>query len=205
MVPKNVDTFVSIINTLGILAFAFSGAVAAKRSDADIVGVLILSLIACSCGGLVRDLLIGEFPPELIRSNSTLIIAGAAGVITWFFYAKVDRFNRPIDFFDALGLGLFAVVGAEKGISYGITPTWCVGMGLLTGIGGGIVRDMMLAKVPTVFKSEIYATPALLGALILVVGKNLFPDLGNFFMVLGAIVCSGLRLMAIHFNWHIRR
>ncbi len=205
MFPDNVDTLVSLINALGVLAFAFSGAVAAKKSDADIVGVLILSLIACSCGGLVRDLLIGDLPPELIRSTYMLVMAIVAGLTTWFFFAKVDKFNRPIDFFDALGLGLFAVVGADKAMHYGITPTWCVGMGLLTAIGGGIARDMMLAKVPTVFKSEIYATPALMGALILVAGKSLYPALGHVFMILGAVTCSGLRLMAIHFHWHIRR
>lgn len=204
MLPENVDTFVAIINGLGVLAFAFSGAIAGMKKEADIVGVLILSVIACSCGGLVRDIMIGDLPPELLRSNLILVLALVSGLITWFFHGKMERFHRSIDFFDALGLGLFAVVGANKALAFGINPTWSIGLGLLTGVGGGIARDMMLAQVPTIFKSEIYATPALLGALILVAGKSLFPGFGHVFMLLGAVVCSGLRLLAIHYNWHIR-
>ena len=204
MFPDNVDTFVALINLLGVLAFAFSGAIAAVKNEADIVGVLILSLIACSCGGLVRDILLGDFPPELLRSNYILVLAIISGLLTYFFFSKVNLWSRPIDFFDALGLGLFAVVGANKALAYGINPTWSVGLGLMTGVGGGIARDMMLAKVPTIFKSEIYATPALLGALVLVVGKSVFPNMEYLFMMLGAITCTGLRLLAIRFNWHIR-
>ena len=152
----------------------------------------------------MRDILIGDLPPELLRSNLILILALAAGLITWFFHRRMGRFHRSIDFFDALGLGLFAVIGANKALAFGISPTWSVGLGLLTGVGGGIARDMMLAQVPTIFKSEIYATPALLGALVLVVGKSLFPAHGHIFLTLGAVICTGLRLLAIHFNWHIR-
>ncbi|MDR2945242.1 MAG: TRIC cation channel family protein [Candidatus Adiutrix sp.] len=205
MFPKNVDTFVSIVNILGILAFAFSGAVAGMKREADVVGVLLLSLVACSFGGLVRDLLIGDLPPELLRGNFMLILAAGPGLFTFFFYKLVDKLHRPIDFFDALGLGLFVVVGANKAMAFGITPAWCVGLGLLTGVGGGVARDMMLAQVPTIFKSEIYATPAFLGSFILVAGQSAFPSYGELFMALGAIVCTGLRLLAIHYSWHVRR
>lgn len=205
MPSSNVDLFVSIINTLGIIAFAFSGATAGMKKEADVVGVLILSLIACSCGGIVRDLMLGDLPPELMRNNYILVLALISGLSTYFFFKQVDRLNRPIDFFDALGLGLFAVVGADKALTFGINPVWSVGLGLVTAVGGGIARDMMLAQIPTIFKSEIYATPALLGSLILVAGKSTWPDLGHVFMLLGAVTCSGLRLLAIRCHWHIRR
>lgn len=205
MPSTNVDFFVSAINTLGIIAFAFSGATAAMKKEADVVGVLFLSLVACSCGGIVRDLMLGDLPPELMRNNYILVLALISGLLTFFFFNQVDRLNRPIDFFDALGLGLFAVVGADKALSFGINPVWSVGLGLITAVGGGIARDMMLAQIPTIFKSEIYATPALFGAFILVAGKSLWPDQGHIFMLLGAVTCSGLRLLAIHRHWHIRR
>ncbi len=201
----HVDDFISVITFLGIMAFALSGAMAGVKKEADIVGIIILALMACSCGGLTRDMLIGDLPPELLRSILPLLLSLAAGVLTYFFHSRLDRIRYPIEFFDALGLGLFVVVGADKAMAFGISPVWSVLLGLLTGVGGGIVRDMMLAQVPTIFKSEIYATPALLGAMILVAGQSLWPELGRFFMVLGAFVCSGLRLMAIHFHWHIRR
>ncbi len=205
MFPPQVDTFVSIINTLGIIAFAFSGATAAMKKEADVVGVVILSLIACSCGGIIRDLLLGDLPPELLRTNFILILAIFSGLCSFFFFKQVDRLNRPIDFFDALGLGLFAVAGADKAMAFGLNATWSVGLGLVTAVGGGMARDIMLAQVPTILRSEIYATPALLGALILVAGKSLWPSWGPLFLILGAVTCSGLRLLAIHFHWHIRR
>lgn len=205
MFAGSLDTFVNFINTLGILAFAFSGAVAARRKDADLMGVLILSLIACSCGGLIRDLMLGDLPPELMRGNFILSLAVISGLVTFFFQKQVNRLHRPIDFFDALGLGLFAVAGANKALTFGITPTWSVGLGLVTAVGGGIARDVMLAQVPTIFRSEIYAAPALLGALILVAGKSWLPEYGSVFLALGAMVTSGLRLLAIHYDWHIRR
>lgn len=205
MLFGHVDTFVALINTLGIIAFAFSGALAGIRREVDIVGIMMLSLVACSCGGLTRDVLIGDFPPELLRSNFILILALTSGIFAKIFYTRLTRFHRVIDFFDALGLGLFAVVGAAKGLSFGITPTWSVGLGLITAVGGGMIRDILLAQVPTILKSEIYATPALLGALIFVAGKCLWPDFGHIFMTLGAMTTSLLRLLAIHYNWHIRR
>lgn len=205
MFPDKLDTFIQIINVLGIIAFAFSGALAAIRRDVDIVGIPMLSLVACSFGGLTRDILIGDFPPELIRSNFILGLAIASGIFARLFYDRLTRFHRAIDFFDALGLGLFAVVGAAKGLAFGITPTWCVGLGLITAVGGGMARDIVLAQVPSILKSEIYATPALLGAVIVVAGKSLWPENGYLFMIMGAVTAAGLRLLAIHYNWHVRR
>jgi uncharacterized membrane protein YeiH len=201
--PDNI--FVNIINTLGIIAFALSGAVAGMKKEADVLGVVILSLIAASCGGIIRDLMLGDLPPELLRSNFILSLAVFSGLLTFFCYHRVDRLHHHIDILDALGLGLYAVVGADKAMAFGITPTWCVGLGLVTAVGGGIARDVMLAQVPTILKSEIYATPALLGALILVAGQSWRPEYGDVFLALGAVVCSSLRLLAIHFHWHIRR
>ena len=205
MLHDNLNNFVAVINLLGIIAFAFSGALAAIRREVDVVGIPMLSLVACSFGCLTRDILIGDFPPELMRSNFILGLAIASGIFARIFYDRLTRFHRVIDFFDALGLGLFAVVGASKGLSFGITPTWSVGLGLITAVGGGLARDILLAQVPSLLKSEIYATPALLGALIFVAGTSIWPDKGNIFMALGAITASGLRLLAIHYNWHVRR
>lgn len=205
MFSDNLDTFVAIINVLGIIAFAFSGALAAIRREVDVVGIPMLSLVACSFGGLTRDILIGDFPPELIRTNFILGLAIASGIFARIFYDRLTKFHRVIDFFDALGLGLFAVVGAAKGLAFGITPTWCIGLGLITAVGGGMARDILLAQVPSILKSEIYATPALLGGFIFVAGKSLWPESEHLFMTLGAITASGLRLLAIHYNWHIRR
>ncbi|MDR1921470.1 MAG: TRIC cation channel family protein [Candidatus Adiutrix sp.] len=205
MSPEKVSAVFVVIDNLGIIAFAFSGAAAAMKKEADIVGVVILSLVACSFGGLARDLLLGDTPPELLRSNRNLMLAAATGLAVYFFYPVLNRMARPLDFFDALGLGLFAVAGAEKAMNFGLGAAWSVGLGLTTAVGGGVMRDVMLAQPPTIFRSEIYASPAILGALILVAGRGLKPELAPLFMLAGAFVCTGLRLLAIHFGWHVRR
>ncbi len=205
MFPDNIATVAGIINALGILAFAYSGAIAAMKKEADLIGILFVSLAACSAGGITRDLLMGDLPPELLRSHFSLLMAVIATVSTYFFYNKIDKLARPIDIFDALGLGIFAVVGANKGLAFGLTPIWSIGVGVITGVGGGVLRDMMLAQVPTIFKSEIYATAAIIGASILVFGRLIFPDYRAVFLIAGALVCSGIRLLAIHYHWHVRR
>lgn len=200
-----IELFISVINILGLFAFAVSGAVAALKRQADIVGVLILAVIASSCGGIYRDILIGDLPPVMLRSHLPLAIALASGAVTFFCSKLILKMNHPIDYFDAIGLGLFCVTGANKALIFHISPIWSIVMGILTGVGGGMTRDMMLARVPTLLRSEIYITAALLGSAIMVIGKTLFPAAEALFMTLGAFACSGLRCLAIHYRWHVHR
>ncbi len=197
--------FILVINYLGTLAFAMSGAMAGIKRDADIIGCVFLALMACSCGGLARDILIGDLPPELLRTVVPLIFAVLTAAFAMFFSEKLEKIKQPIDFFDALGLGLFVVVGANKAIAFGVNPVWCILMGLLTGVGGGVARDIILAQVPTIFRAEIYATPALLGAFVFVFGAIAFPMAAPVFMIIGAALCTGLRLVAMHYGWHIKK
>ena len=199
----HVEVFFVGVNAVGMVAFAASGAVAAIRRDADFFGVLVLAVVASSFGGIFRDILIGALPPDMLRTKLSLAIALGTGTFTYFCYPLVNKLTNPMEVFDAFGLGLFAVIGANKALNFGIDPVWAVGLGLLTAVGGGIVRDMILAQVPTIIKSEIYATAALAGAIIMVAGKIWFPTEEKAIMLAGAFICTGMRLLALHFRWHM--
>lgn len=201
----HVDYILQFINVLGLFSFAVSGAVAALKRKADLIGVLILSLVASTCGGILRDIFIGDLPPAVMRSYLPLFMATLTGITTYFFYTTIMRLSHPIDFFDAIGIGMYTVVGADKALSFGIDPVWSVGMGVVTAVGGGAIRDVLLARVPTILRSEIYVTPAFIGAAIMVAGREWLPGDNRYYMVAGAIACTSLRLLAIRYKWNIRK
>ena len=191
-------------NDGGIFVCGGSGGVAALRRRVDRVGAVVLGFAAACSGGIIRDVLIGALPPDNIRSWKPLAISSAAVAVTLVFYPSItSRLRNPVQVFDAVGLGLFAVLGADKAMAYGIGPLWSVLLGVTTSIGGGVVRDVLLARVPGVLRSEIYATAALLGAAILVIGRQfgLWPD--SYGVLLGAGACILVRLLALYFGWQL--
>lgn len=194
---------ISWLNNIGIFVFAVSGALAAIRRQSDILGVLVLAFVTSSAGGICRDVLIGQLPPAVVRETFALFLSLGAGLLTYFAYPIVNRLAYPIDLFDALGLGAFAVLGANKALVYGIDPIWAVGLGAITGVGGGVARDMLLAEVPIILRREVYATAAIFGAAVLVAGKLWYPEYEKAWMILGAVGCSGIRMLSLHRAWHL--
>ena len=195
-------TLMLVIELVGTLVFALSGATAGVRKQLDLFGVLVLSFASASFGGIIRDLLIGAVPPASLRDWRYLSVSVAAGVITFYWYPLIDRLSSPVLLFDAAGLALFAVAGAQKALSFGLNPIMAALLGMVTGIGGGMARDILLAQVPTVLRSELYAIAALAGAGMVVVGSVLdFPSAAA--AVAGIAVCCGLRLMAIKHGWRL--
>ncbi len=190
------------IELAGTLVFALSGATAGVRRQLDLFGVLVLSFAAASFGGIIRDLLIGAVPPASLQDWRYLAVSVAAGIITFYWYPVINRLNSPVLLFDAAGLALFAVSGAQKALSFGLNPVMAALLGMVTGIGGGIVRDILLAQVPAVLRSELYAIAALAGAGMVVTGSVLgFPSTAA--TVSGIAVCFVLRLMAIQYGWRL--
>ena len=193
-----------IFNYLGLFAFAISGAAAGMRKQADLFGIALLAFSAACVGGIIRDVLIGALPPANIMSWEPLATSLLATGVTVFFYSYLTgKMNNPVQVFDAIGLGLFTVVGAEKAIAYGVGPVWAVLLGMITAVGGGIVRDILLAEVPQVLGGEIYATAAIAGGSIAVMGY-VWPVLPpQYTMLLGAAVCIILRCLTIKYHWSI--
>ena len=190
------------IDLIGVFVFALAGATAAVRQRLDLFGVLVLSFATASAGGILRDLLIGAVPPAAFKDWRYLATAMLAGLVTFFWHPRIERLRNPVRVFDAAGLGLFAVAGTQKALAAGLHPVMAALLGMLTGIGGGVTRDLLLTRVPVVFQSDIYAIAALAGALVVVLGNWLgWPAMPT--AIAGALLCFGLRILAMWFRWHL--
>jgi uncharacterized membrane protein YeiH len=198
----DIETFVHILDLGGTFVFAISGAVAAINRRLDVFGILVLSFVAGNFGGIGRDLLIGAVPPAALSDSRYLLVSILAGLITFFSYAGVGRLHTPVLMFDAAGVSFFAVAGAEKAIEFGLSPVMSALLGMLTAIGGGMTRDVLLAEIPHVLRSDFYAVAALAGASIVVIGDKLDLPYGVSALVGGAL-CFGLRFMAIRHGWRL--
>jgi len=186
----------------GTFVFALSGAVAGVKHRLDLFGVLVLSFAAATAGGIARDVLIGAVPPASLSDWRYMAVSFLAGIVTFFWYPLINRMGSPVQVFDAVGLGLFAVVGAGKALTFHLGPWAAVLLGVLTGIGGGMVRDVLVSEVPAVLRADLYAVAALAGALVVVVGNMLhFPSAVT--EPAGAVLCFGIRLMAIRYRWQL--
>ena len=153
------------LDLMGVFVFALSGGLAAVRKDFDILGVLVLAGAAGLGGGVLRDVLIGDLPPVGVSDWRLLAAVGAAGLFTFFFHPGVRRIRRLVLVLDAVGLGVFTVAGTLKALDFGHGPLTAVIVGVLTGVGGGMIRDLLSGEVPQVLSHrELYATPALVGA-----------------------------------------
>ena len=160
------------LDMVGIFVFAISGGLVAVRKGLDIFGVLVLAWTTGLGGGFLRDVLIGAVPPAALADWRYLMVPVAAGLVTFYFHPALGRMERLVNVFDAAGLGLFCVTGALKALDFGLGPVPAALMGMLTGIGGGVARDLLAGRVPVVLRSEIYATPALVGAAVAVAGES---------------------------------
>jgi uncharacterized membrane protein YeiH len=194
-----------VLDLIGTFVFALSGGVAGVRERLDLFGVLVLSFAAASAGGIMRDLLIGAVPPAAISDWRYLGVSLLAGLVVFFWLPRSERLHKLrnlVLIFDGAGLAVFAVAGAQKALGYGLNPVMCALLGMLTGIGGGMLRDVLAAQVPTVLRSELYAVAALAGASVVVVGHVLnFPP--TAMAISGAALCFGIRLVAIRRGWRL--
>jgi uncharacterized membrane protein YeiH len=190
------------LDLVGTFVFALSGAMAGVRNRLDLFGVLVLSFAAANTGGITRDLLIGAVPPGAIRDWHYLAVSVLAGVLTFCFPSRVNRQWNPVLVFDAAGLALFAVTGATKALMYGLNPVMATLLGMLTGIGGGIARDVLLAQIPAVLRADLYAVAALAGAAVVVIAHETgLPS--EPAVLVGAALCFGLRVLAIRNKWQL--
>jgi uncharacterized membrane protein YeiH len=195
------DTLLLVLDLAGIFVFAITGGLVAVRKQFDIFGVLVLAGTTGLGGGFLRDVLIDATPPAALADWRYLLVPVAAGLLTFVFHPAFGRLERVITVLDAAGLGLFCVTGALKALDYGLGPVPAALMGMVTGIGGGMARDLLAARVPVVFSSELYATPALLGATWAVLAQGWGLPVA-WVALPGVVICFGLRILALRRNWH---
>ncbi len=202
--PLTERDIVEVLNILGTAVFAISGAMVAVQRSMDLFGALVLAFVTAVAGGIVRDVVIGAVPPEAIGHWQPAALAVGAGLFTFFFPSLIARLRFPVLLFDAAGLGIFAVTGTQKALEFGIPPAMAVVLGMVTGIGGGMMRDVLTAQVPIVLRTDIYAVAALAGGALVAVGHAYgVPVLLT--LLPGAGLCFFLRVMAIYCGWHLPR
>ncbi|MBD8869634.1 trimeric intracellular cation channel family protein [Nocardioides donggukensis] len=189
-----------VLDLLGIFVFAISGALVAVRKGLDLFGVLVLAGTTGLGGGFLRDVLIDATPPAALTDWRYLLVPTAAGLLTFAQHPRVGRLEPAVNVFDAFGLALFCVTGAVKAVEYGLGPAPAALMGMATGIGGGVLRDLLAGRVPVIFRGTLYATPALAGATVAAVLHTLDQPLW-LTALCGGLLCLGWRLLAIVRNW----
>ena len=188
------------LDLVGIFVFAVTGALVAVRKNLEIFAALVLAAVTGLGGGFVRDVLIDATPPAALTDWRYLLAPVAAGLLTFAFHPAIGRLERLVIVFDAVGLALFCVTGALKAVEYGLGPVPAALMGMVTGIGGGIMRDVLAGNVPVVFEGNLYATPALSGAVVAVLlDRTDLPVLAV--AAFGFSTCLVWRLLALVRGW----
>jgi uncharacterized membrane protein YeiH len=194
-----------VLELAGTFVFALSGAAAGVKYRLDLFGVLVVSCATATAGGITRDVLIGAIPPAALRDWRYLGISVVAGFVVFFSSPRAERQQRLRNLvltFDAAGLALFAVSGTQTALGYGLNPVMAALLGMLTGIGGGMLRDVLVSDIPAVLYSDLYAVAALAGAIVVVVGHALNAPAAPS-AVAGAGCCFGLRLVALWRGWRL--
>lgn len=193
----------TILDLAGTFVFAISGAVAAKQRGLDLFGITAIAFIVACGGGIVRDLCIGAIPPAGLTNWRYLLVTVMATGMTVGFYPLVQKLYQPVLLFDALGLGLFAVTGAQKTLAFGHNAEVAVLLGITTAVGGGVVRDVLLNRIPVILEREIYASAALIAALIVVFGRYVEWLSADWISIIALITCFVLRILALRFHWNL--
>ena len=197
------ELFIYVLDLFGTLAFAVTGAFKAIEHKADVVGIVILATITGVAGGTIRDVMMGRFPPNSISDPAYIGITVVAGIVLFFLYSHLKKHWNVFLKFDAIGLGVFTIIGATFAYNlFGLNFLAIVSAGIVTAIGGGILRDVFVNEVPIVFVKELYASASFAGVvvfyLILVAGYELY-----IATILGIVVTIGLRLVAMKYNWNL--
>lgn len=192
------------LDLAGTFAFAISGAITARDRRLDWFGVAVIAFTVACGGGVLRDLCIGAVPPAGLTDWRYLTVAMVAALMTIAATRLVDRLAHPVIFFDFIGLGLFAVTGAQKAMIFGHNAEVAVLLGIVTAVGGGVARDVLLNRVPVILRREIYASAALVAASIEVLGERL-GWLSSERTWFALAVCFTLRYLSLRYKWNLPR
>ncbi len=197
---------------IGTIAFACSGALVGIRKKLDLLGVIVLAVITATGGGMFRDILIGNIPPALFRNPFYAGVAVLAAILIFFAiqskrllktFMQIERYNQVFNSLDAIGLGAFTVVGVDTAITYNIDHYFflTIFVGVITGVGGGLIRDIMVCEIPSILKEHIYACASLAGALLYAGTWQIFdPDIA---MITSALIVIAIRMLARHYDWNL--
>ena len=191
--------FLYIIDILGTISFAVSGAFLAMDKKLDPFGVLVISFVTAIGGGTLRDILIGNLPVSWLQNETATIVIFCSAVVTMFFGKYLKHLSTTLFLFDALGLGLFTIVGIKLGISQNFSIGVCITLGTITACFGGVVRDVLLNNIPLLFRKEIYAMACIIGGLIYFLLLELRLD-ADVITILCILIIFVIRLLAVRYK-----
>lgn len=198
--PVGHSTALLSLDLVGVFVFALSGALAAVRARLDIFGVIVIAAVTALGGGVLRDTLLAANPPYSFRHWPYLLAPVLAGMMVFWWHPQIARLRKPVLVLDAAGLGLFTVTATERSLDAGLgLPAACV-VGVITAIGGGVLRDVLLRQIPVVLQREIYAVAALVGAALVCLGRAV-ELLGAPWLIATAVVVFAVRLLALLRHW----
>jgi len=200
-----VEVFIYVLDLFGTMAFAVTGAFKAIEKKFDIVGIIILATITGLAGGTIRDVIIGKIPPNSIADPAYIAITVATGIVIFLLFSKLKKHWNLFLKFDAIGLGVFTIIGATFAYNiFGLNFLAIAFAGIVTAIGGGILRDVFVQDTPIIFVKELYASASFIGVVvfyfILVFDGSLY-----LATILGIIITTGLRMVAMKYNWNLPR
>ncbi|MDJ0028624.1 trimeric intracellular cation channel family protein [Gordonia alkanivorans] len=193
-----------ILNFAGVAVFAASGAMVGVRKDFDMWGIVTVGVLTGAGGGVLRDVLLGITPPSSIENFGNVLTGTIASLLVFAFHPAFTRLRRSILVLDAFGMGLFAATGASIAVEVGASAFAATAVGLLTAVGGGVLRDVISNEIPLLLQpADLYAVPALLGATVVAVGSYHTPVPDWVWLIVGSILATGLRLLGLKFGWRL--
>ena len=195
-------TIFTLLDFIGTIAFAMSGALTAINKKLDPFGVFIIAFVTAVGGGTLRDVMIGRTPVSWmldIRYVYLIIFGFALAII---FRKKLDRLRKSLFLFDTIGLGVFTLIGLEKGIIFGLNPVICIALGTMTACFGGVIRDILCNEIPVIFRREIYATICIFGGIVFFALKQIEMNEDVLYILTSSVMIS-VRLLAVKYKWYL--
>lgn len=191
-----------LLDIIGTIAFAMSGALTAISKKLDPFGVFIIAFVTAVGGGTLRDVMIGRTPVGWMQDLEYVYVIALAFVLSILFRRKFDKLRTSLFLFDTIGLGVFTLIGLEKGINTGLHPIICIALGTMTACFGGVIRDILCNEIPVIFRKEIYATICIFGGVVFFMLKKLHLNEDVLYLITSAVIIS-IRLMAVKYKWYL--
>ncbi len=191
-----------LLDIIGTMAFAMSGALTAMNKKMDPFGVFIIAFVTAVGGGTLRDIMIGRTPIGWMLDLKYVYVIIIGFILAIIFRKKFDRLRTSLFLFDTIGLGVFTLIGLEKGINIGLHPVICVALGTMTACFGGVIRDILCTEIPVIFRREIYATICILGGIVFFILREFNLEKGVLYLTTSLVIIS-VRLMAVKFKWYL--
>ena len=192
----------NLLDLIGTLAFAISGALVSIDKKMDLFGVFIITFVTALGGGTLRDVMIGRTPVGGMLNIDYIYVIITGFIVTLLFKQLIEKFKIYLFIFDTIGLGVFTLIGLEKGINIGLHPIICIALGTMTACFGGVIRDILCAEIPVIFKKEIYATICILGGIVFFILRKFNLNSDVLYLTTSLVIIS-VRVMAVRFKWYL--